>query len=164
MCWLLLENDKFWVYDPGWKRVSPWFQKLNMPVVIMFATVYHWWSSNNSFTGWPLIVLRSKVAVSGLLKQVKEKPFSKKPQLCWCVLSLWTFLFCFLFYVSPECQGLAAGHDSWILWDCAANPVGFAAWLMHLHLLITWSQQAVLPPGLHFSTYWQGSEYDFSPL
>lgn len=80
---------------PGWERVCTWFQKSDMPVVIMFATVYHWWSSDNSFTGRALIALRGKAVVSGLLKQVKEEPFSKKPQLCWCVLSLLTFLVCF---------------------------------------------------------------------
>lgn len=53
-----------------------------MPAFILFATVYLWWASNNYLMGQALTVLGSKGEVAGLLKQVKEELFSKKPHLC----------------------------------------------------------------------------------
>lgn len=68
-----------------------------MPVVIIFGAVYCRWSRKNNFTRQTLIVLRSKVSVSGLLKQVKKELFSQKPCLCLHVLSLLSFVLFFYF-------------------------------------------------------------------
>ena len=163
MCWLLLENNnKFWVCNPGWERVCPWFQKSDMPVGIRFSTIYRWRSSSNCFTGQTLIALRSRVAVSGLLKQVK--PFSKNSQLCWCVLSLLAFFILFFYFIFLQ------STKDWLL-GRIHEPSETVQQIL-LALLPDWCISIVSSPEVDrpsyllafSSTLWQGSWCDFSPF